>query len=107
MLTVPRLWQNARVNLEKALDEASKEGCGVTESEVAEHHYKLGRILWDLGGYHKTNPKKCRFHLEQASLEESDSQAWFLHLFLWVRDYILYYIAHHLSVDLFLKSWAA
>lgn len=60
--------------MEKALSEAQKEGCRVTDSETAEHHYKLGRILWAMGGKNKSDPEKARDHFEAASLEESDSQ---------------------------------
>ena len=60
--------------MEKALGEAQKEGCRVTDSEIAEHHYRLGRILWEMGGKYKKDPQQARAHLEAASIEESDSQ---------------------------------
>ncbi len=60
--------------MEKALAEAQKEGCNVTDGEIAEHHYKLGRILWEMGGKYRNDPTQARKHLEAASLEESDSQ---------------------------------
>ena len=53
---------------------AQKEGCNVTEGEVAEHHYKLGRVLWDIGGPARTDPTQARAHFEAASMEECDSQ---------------------------------
>ena len=66
--------QTARTHLEKALGEAEKEGCSVTDSEIAEHHYKLGRILWTMGGKAREDPKQARAHFEAASLEENDYQ---------------------------------
>ena len=49
--------QTAKQHLEKALATAQKEGCSVTEGEIAEHHYKLGRILWTMGGSLRDDPK--------------------------------------------------
>ena len=66
--------QTARTHLEKALGEAEKEGCSVTDSEIGEHHYKLGRILWTMGGKAREDPKQARAHFEAASLEENDCQ---------------------------------
>ncbi len=70
--------QNAKDHLEKALKEAQREGCSVTESELAEHHYKLGRILWTMGGALRDDPTKARAHFEAASKEDCDSQVRFL-----------------------------
>ncbi len=64
----------AKDHLEKALKEASREGCAVTEAELAEHHYKLGRILWTMGGNMRDDPTMARAHFEAASKEECDSQ---------------------------------
>ena len=66
--------QNAKDHLEKALKEAQREGCSVTEGELAEHHYKLGRILWTMGGALRDSPTQARAHFEAASKEECDSQ---------------------------------
>lgn len=66
--------QNAKGHLEKALKEAQREGCSVTESELAEHHYKLGRILWTMGGALRDDPTNARAHFEAASKEDCDSQ---------------------------------
>lgn len=66
--------QTAKDHMAKALAEAQKEGCRVTDSEIAEHNYKLGRILWEMGGKYRNEPQQARAHLEAASLEESDSQ---------------------------------
>ena len=66
--------QTAKDHLEKALKEASREGCAVTEAELAEHHYKLGRILWTMGGNMRDDPTMARSHFEAASKEECDSQ---------------------------------
>eukprot|EP00884_Botryococcus_braunii_P003748 jgi/Botrbrau1/13374/Bobra.0194s0006.2 len=67
--------EEAKRNLEKALEVASSETCVVTESELADHHYKLGRILWTMGGNCREDPHQARKHFEAASVEESDSQA--------------------------------
>ncbi|KAK9918866.1 hypothetical protein WJX75_007651 [Coccomyxa subellipsoidea] len=67
--------ENAKDHLEKALKEAQREGCSVTEGELAEHHYKLGRILWTMGGALRDSPTEARAHFEAASKEECDSQA--------------------------------
>ena len=56
------------------MKEASREGCAVTEAELAEHHYKLGRILWTMGGAMRDDPTMARAHFEAASKEECDSQ---------------------------------
>ena len=66
--------QGAKLHLEKALLAASKDGCGVTDSELAEHHFKLGRILWTMGGAMRESPAQAREHFEAASMEESDVQ---------------------------------
>ena len=66
--------QTAKQHMEKALGEAEKEGCNVTDGEIAGHHYKLGRILWEMGGKYRKDPSQARKHLEMASLEESDFQ---------------------------------
>ena len=49
-------------------------GCSVTDGELAEHHYKLGRILWTMGGNLRDDPNQARAHFEAASKEECDSQ---------------------------------
>ena len=46
----------------------------MTEAELAEHHYKLGRILWTMGGNMRDDPTMARAHFEAASKEECDSQ---------------------------------
>ena len=46
----------------------------MTDSELAEHHFKLGRILWTMGGQMRENPAQARSHFESASMEESDIQ---------------------------------
>ncbi|KAK9826861.1 hypothetical protein WJX81_001210 [Elliptochloris bilobata] len=77
----------AKMHLEKAIDVAAREGCAVTDIEIAEHHYKLGRILWTMGGSKRDDPKEARAHFEIASCEECDSQmeatAWLGH---WYRE---------------------
>ena len=48
----------AKQHLEKALEVAAKEGCNVTDWEIAEHHFKLGRVLWEAGGESRIDPDK-------------------------------------------------
>lgn len=50
--------QTAKCHLESALAVATQEGCAVTDWELAEHHFKLGRVLWEMGGDSRTNPEK-------------------------------------------------
>ena len=66
--------QTACTHLQKALDVAQREGCMVTDSEIADHHYKLGRILWTMGGHARDDPGQARKHFEAAAIEENDSQ---------------------------------
>ncbi len=66
--------QAAKDHLEKALKVTATKGCAVTDSEIAEHHYKLGRVMWIMGGNLKTSPKYARRHFEAASMEENDWQ---------------------------------
>ncbi|KAK9814721.1 hypothetical protein WJX72_010484 [[Myrmecia] bisecta] len=77
----------ARDHLEKALAVARQEGCAVTDSEIGEHHYKLGRIMWTMGGNMLTDHDKARAHFQAASMEEGDAQApacaWLGH---WYKD---------------------
>ena len=39
---------------------AAGAGCGVTDWEISEHHFKLGRVLWCLGGEAKSDPEQVR-----------------------------------------------
>lgn len=41
--------QTAKHHLQLALEAAECEGSAVTEWEIAEHHYKLGRVMWAMG----------------------------------------------------------
>ena len=50
--------QTAQTHLEKALEVAAGAGCGVTDWEISEHHFKLGRVLWSIGGESRTDPEK-------------------------------------------------
>ena len=52
--------QTAQTHLEKALEVAAGAGCGVTDWEVSEHHFKLGRVLWVIGGEAKSDPEQVR-----------------------------------------------
>ena len=66
--------QAAKDHLEKALQVTATKGCAVTDSEIAEHHYKLGRVMWIMGGNLRSSPKYARRHFEAASMEENDWQ---------------------------------
>jgi hypothetical protein len=46
----------------------------ITDSELAEVHYKLGRICWTMGGNELTDPTQARAHLEAATKEDSEIQ---------------------------------
>ena len=46
----------------------------MTDGEVAEHRYKLGRVLWELGGPSREDPTQAQAQFETASMEECDSQ---------------------------------
>jgi len=67
--------ETARAELERALVAAAEAGCAVTDSEIAEHQYRLGRILWCMGGAERADPGRARAAFEAASLDESDVQA--------------------------------
>ena len=67
--------ETARAELERALDTARRAGCAVTDSEIAEHEYRLGRILWTMGGAERDDPGAARARFEAASVEEGDCQA--------------------------------
>jgi len=45
---------HARFHLEKAINVCEEEGCSATDSQVGEHHYRLGEVYWALGGKLKT-----------------------------------------------------
>lgn len=66
--------QLAKQQLETALRSAQRESMLITDSELAEVHYKLGRICWTMGGNELTNPSQARAHLEAATKEDSEIQ---------------------------------
>ena len=43
----------ARYHLEKALEVAKDCGCGVTDSQLGEHHYRLGEVYWAMKGRYR------------------------------------------------------
>lgn len=47
--------EHARFHLEKAIEVCEQEGCSATDSQVGEHHYRLGEVYWSLGGKLKTD----------------------------------------------------
>ncbi|KAL0054928.1 hypothetical protein WJX82_004665 [Trebouxia sp. C0006] len=65
----------AKQQLETALRSAQRESMLITDSELAEVHYKLGRICWTMGGNELTDPTQARAHLEAATKEDSEIQA--------------------------------
>lgn len=65
----------AKQQLETALRSAQRESMLITASELAEVHYKLGRICWTMGGNELTDPTQARAHLEAATKEDSEIQA--------------------------------
>ncbi len=64
----------AKQQLETALRSAQRESMLITDSELAEVHYKLGRICWTMGGNELTDPTQARAHLEAATKEDSEIQ---------------------------------
>ena len=56
---------------------AQRESMLITDSELAEVHYKLGRICWTMGGNELTDPTQARAHLEAATKEDSETQVCF------------------------------
>ena len=66
--------QLAKQQLETALRSAQRESMLITDSELAEVHYKLGRICWTMGGNELTDPTQARAHLEAATKHESEIQ---------------------------------
>ena len=70
----------AKQQLETALRSAQRESMLITDSELAEVHYKLGRICWTMGGNELTDPTQARAHLEAATKEDSEIQVCLLNL---------------------------
>ena len=71
--------QLAKQQLETALRSAQRESMLITDSEVAEVHYKLGRICWTMGGNQLTDPTQARAHLVAATQHDSEVQVRSLH----------------------------
>ena len=46
----PNRLDQARYHLEQAIHVSEEEGCAATDSQVGEHHYRLGQVYWALGG---------------------------------------------------------
>ena len=72
--------QLAKQQLETALRSAQRESMLITDSELAEVHYKLARICWTMGGNELTDPSQARAHLEAATKEDSEVQVCLLML---------------------------
>ena len=53
--------QTAKHHLQLALESAEAEGSSVTEWEIAEHHYKLGRVLWAMGNVAQKEVCGCSY----------------------------------------------
>ena len=66
--------QLAKQQLEMALRSAQREVMLITDAELADVHYKLGRICWTMGGHMQTEPHQARAHFEAATAVESDVQ---------------------------------
>ena len=62
--------QLAKQQLETALRSAQRESMLITDSELAEVHYKLV----DHGWHQLTDPSQARAHLEAATKTESEIQ---------------------------------
>ena len=66
--------QLAKQQLETALRSAQRESMLITDSDLAEVHYKLGRICWTMGGNQLTDPTQARAHFVAATQHESEVQ---------------------------------
>lgn len=66
--------QLAKQQLETALRSAQRESMLITDSDLAEVHYKLGRICWTMGGNQLTDPTQARAHFVAATQHDSEVQ---------------------------------
>ena len=57
-----------------ALRSAQREVMLITDAELADVHYKLGRICWTMGGHMQMEPHQAKAHFEAATAVESDVQ---------------------------------
>lgn len=64
--------QPAKEHLEMAVEEASQQGSAVTDWELAEHHYRLGRVLWAIGGLDR---HQAKLHFQIGAAEDDHVQA--------------------------------
>mmetsp|Transcript_3540 Transcript_3540/g.10271 ORF Transcript_3540/g.10271 Transcript_3540/m.10271 type:complete len:1007 (-) Transcript_3540:744-3764(-) len=62
----------AKQHLELAIEVATELGSAVTEWELAEHHFRLGRVMWDMHGLDR---HQARDHFQMGSAEEGHVQA--------------------------------
>ena len=58
-LPCPLPSQGARAQLEQALRVATSSGCAVTDSQLAEHHYRLGEVYWRMRGRYRAEKQLC------------------------------------------------
>jgi superkiller protein 3 len=64
----------AKQQLETALRSAERELMLITDTDLADVHYRLGRICWTMGGNMQTDPMQAKAHFEAATKVESDVQ---------------------------------
>lgn len=64
-------YQCAREHLEQAIQVAEEEGCSVTDSQLAEHHYRLGEVYWKLKGRYRTDKQFAYLNVSVVLLVQS------------------------------------
>ncbi|EFN59234.1 hypothetical protein CHLNCDRAFT_138218 [Chlorella variabilis] len=67
--------QGARQHLEDALKVATSSGCIVTDSQLAEHHYRLGEVYWKMRGRYRTEKQFAYTQFFDAASVEGHAQA--------------------------------
>lgn len=66
--------QGARQHLEDALRVATQ-GCAVTDSQLAEHHYRLGEVYWKMRGRYRSEKQFAYTQFFEAASVEGHAQA--------------------------------
>ena len=58
-MTQPLPFQEAREQLEAAVEKVESAGFETPDWEASQHEWRLGRILWDLGNAHHAAAKQA------------------------------------------------
>ncbi|KAL4853629.1 Tetratricopeptide repeat protein SKI3 [Chlorella vulgaris] len=67
--------QGARCHLEDALRVSTSSGCYVTDSQLAEHHYRLGEVYWKMRGRYRSEKQFAYTQFFDAASVEGHAQA--------------------------------